>query len=144
MRRYEAKIAKMSLKKCRIVTAWLEAEDYPTLLGCCDLGISLHYSSSGLDLPMKVLDMFGAGMPVCAVDFACLSELVRDGENGLVFAHQTGAGRGEQLARQLHDLFSEFSNGTTALLDKLRSGVKPGSWSDNWMQHARQVLFPRP
>ena len=39
--------------------------------------------------------MFGSNLPVCAIDFACLSELVQDGVNGFVFQD------GQQLASQV-------------------------------------------
>ncbi|KLU87070.1 chitobiosyldiphosphodolichol beta-mannosyltransferase, partial [Magnaporthiopsis poae ATCC 64411] len=67
---YEDKIAKMTadglVPGVTIRTAFLSYEDYAALLASADLGVCLHMSSSGVDLPMKVVDMFGAGLPVVA------------------------------------------------------------------------------
>ncbi|CAI0420469.1 unnamed protein product [Linum tenue] len=52
---YEEKIKRLRLKHVAFRTMWLSAEDYPLLLGSADLGVCLHTSSSGLDLPMKML-----------------------------------------------------------------------------------------
>lgn len=66
---YKALIQSRNWQHVAVITPWLQAADYPTMVASADLGVSLHTSSSGLDLPMKVVDMFGAGLPVCAVDF---------------------------------------------------------------------------
>jgi len=86
---YEKEITKKNLKFIRIITIYFESyKDYQILLGSADLGVCLHESSSGLDLPMKVVDMFGCGLPVCAIDYQALDELVIHNENGLIFRNK--------------------------------------------------------
>ncbi|KAL0237477.1 hypothetical protein PCE1_000874 [Barthelona sp. PCE] len=68
--------------------AFLPIEDYPKLLSCADMGVSFHYSSSGIDLPMKVVDMFGVGLPSASIEFPALPELIRDNETGFVFKNE--------------------------------------------------------
>ena len=82
---YLSLIKEKDFQFIKIATPWLETEDYPKLIGSGDLGICLHTSSSGLDLPMKVVDMFGCGLPVCAVKYPCLHELVKHDKNGLTY-----------------------------------------------------------
>ncbi|KAI9189012.1 mannosyltransferase [Blastocladiella emersonii ATCC 22665] len=120
----------------RVVTAWLRVEDYPRLLGAADVGISLHTSSSGLDLPMKVVDMFGCGLPVCAFDFACLSELV-NASNGRAFT--TAAG----LAKHLEDLLSDRT-GRELMSTTIQSYFATHRWDVEWTTHALPLFASDP
>ncbi|KAG0254616.1 hypothetical protein DFQ27_006744 [Actinomortierella ambigua] len=130
---YEEKISKLDLEHVVIVTAWLAAEDYPLLLGSADLGVCLHKSTSGVDLPMKIVDMFGCGLPVCAFKYEALSELVQAKSNGLVFEDAT------ELRIQLVGLFKGFvaeDPEQQVQLEKMRDVIKNGfqrvRWSENW------------
>ncbi|KAJ9150687.1 Chitobiosyldiphosphodolichol beta-mannosyltransferase [Pleurostoma richardsiae] len=128
---YEAEITALTeqgrLPGVTIKTAFLSFEDYARLLGCADLGVCLHKSSSGVDLPMKVVDMFGAGLPVVAYSgYESFAELVREGQNGCGF--ETAG----ELAASLKRLLAPEGQRE---LEKLRAGaVKEGSlrWDEEW------------
>jgi beta-1,4-mannosyltransferase len=139
---YLSHIRQLQLSKVAFCSMWLEPDDYPLMLGAADLGVCLHMSSSGIDLPMKVVDMFGAGLPVCAADFKCIGELVAEGKTGLLFSSA------EQLAQQLLQLLEGFDgaagSGANEQLAQLRAGVarEQGSWRwrDNWDEVAAPVF----
>ena len=134
---YEEKIAAMQLRRIQIRTAWLAPEDYPLLLRSADLGLCFHRSSSGLDLPMKVADMLGSGLPVLAVDYGpCLAERLRHGDNGLVFSNAA------ELAEQLLELFKDFPEPAHAL-ESLRRNIARSDeprWDDEWRACAWPAL----
>jgi beta-1,4-mannosyltransferase len=131
--RWEGEVAERRLARVAARFLWVAAEDYPRLLACAELGVSLHRSASGLDLPMKIADMFGAGLPVLALDYGpVLRELVRDGENGATFA--TGA----ELAAAILALV-----GAPDALERLRAGVRRTAavgWIEGWRDEARDLL----
>ena len=107
-------------------TAWLTNQEYATLLSVADLGVSLHKSSSGVDLPMKVVDMFGAGLPIAGWgDFEAWPELVRDGENGRSFSSA------QELQTILMDLFGSDGSELRSLKEgAIREGTR--RWDDEW------------
>jgi beta-1,4-mannosyltransferase len=83
---FEARLARRSFSRIAVRTQWLEPADYPVVIGMADLGLCLHQSSSGLDLPMKIADFRGAGVPVAAFDYApVLSEVLTPCQEGVVF-----------------------------------------------------------
>ncbi|KAK4251382.1 glycosyltransferase [Corynascus novoguineensis] len=137
---YLRRVAELSaegrLPGVRVVAAFLPFADYAALLACADLGVCLHRSSSGVDLPMKVVDMFGAGLPVAAYSgYESFSELVREGDNG------TGFETAEELASILDRLLG--GGGGKAELERLRKGaVKEGSrrWDDEWNSTVGKVM----
>ncbi|MCJ1390293.1 mannosyltransferase [Xylographa bjoerkii] len=127
---YLAKIADMEdkdkLEMVTIKTAWLSTGDYASLLASADLGISLHKSTSGVDLPMKVVDMFGAGLPVVGWGkFQAWPELVQEGVNG----------RGFASTEELQAIIVELFGNDAQQLQRLRSGACKESergWDGEW------------
>ncbi|OQV19587.1 UDP-glycosyltransferase TURAN [Hypsibius exemplaris] len=134
---YMSRVKQEPLETVAITSFWLETADYPRLLGSADLGVCLHFSSSSLDLPMKVVDMFGCGIPVCAVKYDCIEELVQPNSNGLLFTSP------DELCQQFLTLLAGFPNTKSNLLARLKAEVqtfRQTSWHSNWMNVAEPVL----
>ncbi|CDW53698.1 chitobiosyldiphosphodolichol [Trichuris trichiura] len=117
-----------------IVTMWLQAEEYPLLLACADVGLSLHSSTSGLDLPMKVVDMFGCGLPVLALNFQALPELVHDSIDGMIFENA------EQLADHLRNVLKGFPKSHSVLDDMRRRLME--SPLETWNKAWEKIVWP--
>jgi beta-1,4-mannosyltransferase len=135
---FESRAAELPGARIHVRTAWLDPDDYPAVLAAADLGLCLHRSASGLDLPMKIADLHGAGLPVCALDYGpCLDEMLRHDDTGLRFADA------ETLARQWITLLATFP-GPTPTLDRLRANVakvRRPSWREGWEGEARDILL---
>lgn len=131
---YEQKINTLALKHVAFRTVWLDIADYPLALASAHLGVCLHTSSSGLDLPMKVLDMFGASLPVAAVRYEVVEELIEDGVNGVLFSDA------EELCKLLQKLLSRKNK---YILTALRAGAEKAgelTWNDHWNEHAKPLF----
>ncbi|KAI1321574.1 hypothetical protein EDD11_003054 [Mortierella claussenii] len=136
---YEEIISKTSFVSVRFITTWLSPENYPLLLGSADLGVSLHTSTSGVDLPMKIVDMFGCGLPVCAFKYPALAELVVAKSNGLVFENAT------ELNSQLVQLFKGFPLAqpeTQTQLQAMRDTIKKTFQATRWEENWNTILLP--
>ncbi|CAF0728199.1 unnamed protein product [Rotaria sp. Silwood1] len=114
---------------------WLDADDYPLLLGCADIGISLHQSSSGFDLPMKVVDMFAVGIPVCSVQYDCIDELVKRDQNGIIFQDAN------DLCDRLQGLLNGFPD-RCLKLNNLKTNLIANRSNGNWSKEWESVMKP--
>lgn len=114
-----------------IKSAWLTSEEYPQILSLADLGVSLHTSLSGIDLPMKIVDFFGVGVPVVTLSFPAIGELVKDGVNGLITSPKDSAiSESDEMFRLIKAALRD-----PLLLAKLKRGALEESknrWDANW------------
>jgi beta-1,4-mannosyltransferase len=134
---FEKRLARRSLAAVAVRTIWLEPGDYPTLVGMADAGLCLHQSASGLDLPMKLADFRGAGVPVCAYDYApVLNEVLTPGHEGTTFS-DPGELATTLVALARGDLSSvpRFAASRTWL-----AANPPERWEDHWQATARPLL----
>ena len=103
-------------------------------------GIPEQCGARVIALPMKIADMFGAGVPVCVLDYgASLAERVRHGDNGLLFSND------RHLSDILFEMFQNYPADQT-YLDRLRHGARRSArptWEEGWAREAKDLLLVR-
>lgn len=126
---FERELAARSWKRSRVRTRWFSHAEYARLLACADLGLCLHRSSSGVDLPMKLADLAAAGLPACALDYGPVLDETPAPDAILRFRSP------DELAGCWLEAF-----GPGSALDALRraAAVPVESWEDAW----RRVVAP--
>lgn len=127
-------VASLNLRHVAVAFAWVPTETYPRLLAHATLGICLHASSSGVDLPMKVVDMLGAGLPVLALRFPAISELVTS-KVGHLFDNS------DDLLRLIVKLVFLQPEWLSQLRTNIRHVVDTDDdWLAHWRRHALSVV----
>jgi beta-1,4-mannosyltransferase len=133
---FDARAREIEGRGLRVVTGWLPDDLYRDLLRAAHLGISLHRSASGLDLPMKIVDMIEAGLPVLAYDYApCLGELLPRERAAGLFTTAVELARGlETLLRDDPEL-RRLARAREAMAE-----LALPSWAEEWRRVALPIL----
>ena len=135
---YKDLIKTKQWKNIRIEMAWLETEDYPEVLKQADLGICLHVSSSGVDLPMKIVDMQEAELPALAFKYLTIHEFVKEGINGELFQDS------EELAHKIEVKIIQKLIKSPKILEKYKENLRDfrnnNSWIIEWNNQALPIF----
>lgn len=122
---YETLLDSKPFDHIQVLMFWIDHTLYSQLLSCVDFGICLHDSTSGLDLPMKIVDMLGCGIPVLAKAYSGISELINPGLNGKLFNTE-------------FELYSLMKNTTLQDWNELKKNIENAyqptfkqSWNEN-------------
>tara|TARA_A100001015_G_C14991666_1_gene714235 strand:+ start:142 stop:975 length:834 start_codon:yes stop_codon:yes gene_type:complete len=124
---FEKKLMFHPFSHVQVLTLWLNYEDYTKLVRSVDVGLSLHDSTSGLDLPMKILDMLGSNIPVIAKNSMCIGELINS-TNGAIF-------------ETAEDLFFTLYSTHLKKWQRMKQFIKtPSTFLDNWQTTCAQLF----
>ena len=141
---FEKRISRVEWRRVIPHTAFLDPADYRELLRAAHIGFSLHRSSSGVDLPMKIMDLFGARTPASVLDYGpCLAEQIQPGRTAVTFRDA------DEFARRVDELLQGFPD-DLQFLERMQRSIEASlteTWLETWQRDAapvfRRVAGPR-
>ena len=111
----------------------------PAAVICMDCSMQLTHDWLLSNSVYQVVDMFGSGLPVCAAAYSCINELVKDGQNGLLFSSP------QELAAALQRLLNDFPS-PLAECSTMKDSMKDmpfESWEGAWERVVLPVVIRR-
>lgn len=138
----QVEAARFDPQLIHVSTAYLQSfNNYARVLGAADVGLCVHRSSSGLDLPMKCVDMLGCGIPVIALDYPALAELIHS-ESGWTFTDAASLAPILVNLLQCRPVVMADSASAQNELTTKRHYVRSHrqQWTSNWERSAAPVL----
>jgi beta-1,4-mannosyltransferase len=134
---FEQRLSQLSWRRVLPHTAFFDPADYRELLRAAHIGFSLHRSSSGVDLPMKIMDLFGARTPASVLDYGpCLAEQIQSGQTALTFRDS------HEFAQRIDELLQGFPD-DPQVLERMQRNIEasfPETWLQAWQRDAAPVF----
>jgi beta-1,4-mannosyltransferase len=123
---FEARLARRQFTHIAVRIAEETAHD---AIQKADVGLCLHQSASGLDLPIVLSDLRAAGVPACAYDYApVLTEVLTNGHEGVRFGEP-----GELMALLVTVATGDASDSSAIAKSRAWLAANPSErWEDQW------------
>jgi beta-1,4-mannosyltransferase len=130
---FEARLARRQFTHIAVRVATIDSH---AAIAKADVGLCLHQSASGLDLPLVLSDLRAAGVPACVYDYApVLTEVLTDGREGVRFGEP-----GELMALLVAVATDDSSDSPLARSRAWLAAHPAETWEDHWEQTMRPVV----
>jgi beta-1,4-mannosyltransferase len=124
---FEARLSRRQFSHVAVKVADVESH---AAVANADVGLCLHQSASGLDLPIVLSDLRAASVPACVYDYApVLTEAVTNGQQGVRFGEP-----GELTALLVAVATGDSSDGPLTRARAWLASNPPQAWEDHWQE----------
>ena len=133
---FEARLARRQFTHIAVRVATIDSH---AAIAKADIGLCLHQSASGLDLPLVLSDLRAAGVPACVYDYApVLTEVLTDGREGVRFGEP-----GELMALLVAVATNDSSDSPLARSRAWLAAHPAETWEDQWQKTMGRSFLSR-